>query len=173
MKHFFILSVLLLSFVMLLGKEKKPEFKPPEQRRVGIGVLLGEPTALSFRYDMGRVHRIDFAAAWSLYNRKTFYLHSNYLFKWKNIVEMPEGDTVIYTGGGIRLGGTEDYNRSDVIYDTDDDMRLLLGVRAPGGFAYEINNFPLEVFLEAAIVVDILPHVRAGFNLALGLRFCF
>lgn len=173
MKYFFILFVLTLAFVTLSGKGKKPQFKPTEQRRVGIGVLLGEPTALSFRYDIGRTHRIDFAAAWSLYNRRTFYLHSDYLFKWKNIIEIPEGDTAIYTGGGVRLGGTEDYKRSAVIYDTDDDMRFLLGVRAPGGFAYEINNFPLEVLLEAAIVVDILPHLRGGFNLALGLRFCF
>ena len=62
-----------------------PSISQPK-RDFGLGVILGEPTGLSFKAWTGGSTAIAGAAAWSFGNTDAFQLHVDYLF-WDYIYE--------------------------------------------------------------------------------------
>ncbi len=142
-----------------------------KSRSFGIGFFLGEPTGLSFRWFFHEQQGIDALAAWSWgYDHHTRMLfQADYLFRFYDLIPIPEGDTALYVGPGMRIGGY-DRHRWD---DHDPDWWFLVGFRVPGGILYQVKSFPLEVLFEIAFVMDIIPEIWPGFNIGLGLRFCF
>lgn len=132
-----------------------------------LGVILGSTTGLSAKYDLGGDRAIDGALAYSLNSRYGFAFHVDYLFD--NARRFNVGNVSplsLYYGLGVRV--EEIRNR---YYDESSSTRL--GIRAPIGIHYRINDPNLELFAEIVPVLDLTPRSDVSFDAGLGLRFVF
>ena len=161
-------------------QEKKSEPETPgrwptaRSRDFGLGLFLGEPTGISFRWFFDDMMGIDALAAWGWgwdYHQKAVF-QSDYLFRFYDLIPIPKGDTALYIGGGLQLGIFDHY-RYSVYYHDAHDWRFLLALRLPGGILYQVKVFPVEVFFEMAFLFNILPAPAPDFNIGIGVRFCF
>jgi hypothetical protein len=129
-----------------------------EIRGFGLGVLLGEPTGLSAKAWLGDVSAVDGAAAWSFQGEDSFYFHSDYLLHY---ADWPVSDAGILSGfAGI--GGK---------LHLEEDLRL--GLRIPFGLSYSFDSVPVELFIEFAPGVDLIPATQGAFTGGLGVRYYF
>ena len=137
------------------------------QDRLGIGLIVGEPTGLSVKYWLDEEHAIDGAAAWSFWDEDGFQLHADYL--WHNFDLLGSAaacDTLpVYYGVGARLKFWDDNGKHD------DDGHTAFGIRVPVGISYLFDNAPFDVFAEIVPILDFAPDIDLDLNIAVGLRF--
>lgn len=136
---------------------------------IGLGVILGEPTGISFKTWTGGRTAVDAAAAWSFSENDSFQLHADYLI---HPFAMPKpreikGRIWFYYGIGGRLKLKESNGRSR---NEDDD---LLGIRFPLGFSHLLTTAPVAFFAEFVPILDIAPDTEADLNAAAGARYYF
>lgn len=123
--------------------------------QVGIGVIVGEPTGLSVRYEASRASSFDGALAWSFLGTGSIYIHGDYLLFF-DLFSVPEGRLPLYAGIGAKL-----YIGSDVG----------VGARIPLGALYQFASVPLEIFLEIAPGLLLFPSTAPDAGGGLGIRF--
>jgi len=128
------------------------------QSGVGVGVILGEPTGISFKSWMGDKTAFDLGAAWSFVNENAVHLHGDYLIHGYNILPHKRRLPVYY-GLGARLK------------IQDQDSRV--GVRIPLGIEYLFPREPMDLFIEVVPVLDVTPITEFNMNAAVGLRYFF
>ncbi|MEE9501339.1 MAG: hypothetical protein V3V48_04650, partial [Candidatus Aminicenantaceae bacterium] len=51
-----------------------------QDRGFGLGIILGEPTGVSFKNWVGRREAFDVAVAWSFEGEGAIHIHADYLF---------------------------------------------------------------------------------------------
>lgn len=125
--------------------------------RVGIGLMIGEPTGISFKYWTSERNAIDAGLAWSLGRYDAVHIHGDYL--WHNFSvfdDVEEGALPVYYGVGGRM-----------VFAEED---AVLGVRVPVGMSYIFEDAPLDLFLELAPIVNLIPETDLDVNGALGIR---
>jgi len=136
----------------------------------GLGVILGEPTGISFKQWTGRDRAFDAAAAWSFSGLDSFQFHGDYLFhnfSWQEETDI-RGVVPLYYGIGARIKlGSNDNGRLRNRTDTR------IGVRIPGGISYLLEDAPVELFLEIVPLLDVVPDTRFDLNGAIGARYYF
>jgi len=125
---------------------------------VGLGLIVGEPTGVSFKYWTGSTTAIDAALAWSFIDGGAFHIHGDYLFHNMRLISVPEGLLPFYYGIGARI-------------KTANDTKL--GVRVPLGLAYLFQSAPVDIFLEIVPILDLTPKTDFAINAALGARYYF
>ncbi len=137
------------------------------QDRLGLGLILGEPTGLSVKYWLDEEHAIDGAVAWSFWDGDGFQLHADYLWHFYDLLnaEVPTGKLPVYFGVGARLKFREDEGRGN------DDNDTVFGIRVPVGLTYLFEGKPFEVFGEVAPILDLTPDVELNVSIAVGMRF--
>ncbi|MFN3198853.1 MAG: hypothetical protein ACE366_10640 [Bradymonadia bacterium] len=146
------LSILLLSLLPALGHGKSA-------RSFGAGVILGDPTGLSAKYFIDRTHALDGALDYDFAD-EAYHLHVGYLLHLSPFKK----DFVPYVGIGGRLR----------IRDRDDKKdEERLGARAPLGIAWMPKHTPIDVFLEVAPVLNVLPDSDIDIDAGLGIRYWF
>lgn len=129
-----------------------------QDRGVGLGLILGEPTGVSLKSWTGRRTAIDVAAAWSFDRDGSMHLHADYLIHDFNLIKTRSGRLPVYYGIGGRLR-LEDKTR--------------IGVRFPIGMCYIFDDAPIDIFIELGPVFDVAPSTEltvAGF---IGFRYYF
>ncbi len=150
--------------------ESRPRPQKPKSfesnKGFGLGLMLGVPTGLSGKLYLSKDTALDFAIG--SYYRYSDALDVHMDFLWHPFV-LTQNETMwipFYFGVGVRAIDT---NRDDRGQDID------LGVRVPVGLAIDLNNTPLDFFLEAAFVFDIVNERgrRSDFNMAVGMRYYF
>lgn len=129
-----------------------------QRANTGLGIVLGEPTGLSFKTWTGGASAIDAALAWSFEGEDSFHFHIDWLRHDFGVVDVEKGALPFYYGIGGRL-------------KAEDDTRL--GARGVFGFAYLFQNAPFDIFLEVAPILDLVPDSDFLWNGALGTRFFF
>jgi hypothetical protein len=137
------------------------------QDKLGLGVILGEPTGFSVKYWLDEEHAIDGAAAWSFWDGDGFQLQGDYLWHNFDLLENPggvNGKLPVYFGVGARLKFRDGEGRHD-----DDDT--VFGIRAPFGISYLFDGEPFDLFAEVAPILDLAPDVELNVSLAVGMRF--
>lgn len=134
----------------------------------GVGVIVGEPTGLSFKGWMSARDAVDAAAAWSFSGEDAFQFHMDYLLHNYDLftVEGAEGRLPFYFGVGGRVKVHDDGGRGD-----DDDT--IVGVRLPLGIDYLASGPPLDFFFEIVPTMDLVPDTDFDLNAGLGVRFYF
>ena len=125
---------------------------------MGLGLIVGEPTGISFKYWTGSTTAFDAALAWSFVDEGAFHIHGDYIFHNMRLISIPEGLLPFYYGIGARI-------------KTADEAKL--GVRVPLGLAYLFQNTPIDIFLEIVPILDLIPETDFGLNAALGARYFF
>jgi hypothetical protein len=127
----------------------------------GIGIIFGEPTGVSFKFWTGRTIAIDAAAAWSFVDGGTFQVHGDLLFHSFDLFSVEKGRMALYYGFGGRFK-TKDANG---------DTRL--SFRVPLGISYEFERAPVELFMEIAPMLDLIPKTAGAIGGGIGFRYYF
>ena len=129
-----------------------------QSKGIGLGLIVGEPTGISFKYWTGSTTAFDAALAWSFIDEGAFHIHGDYIFHNFTLITIPEGKLPFYYGIGARI-------------KTANDTKL--GVRVPLGLAYLFNSAPIDIFLEIVPILDLTPKTDFAINAALGTRYYF
>lgn len=129
-----------------------------QDRGFGLGVLLGEPTGVSFKQWLSFRSAFSGAAAWSFGHDDSFHVHCDYVVHDFDLIPL-EGHTLPLTYGiGVRLMNAHDIH---------------VGVRIPVGITYIFEDAPLDIFIELAPVFDLIPRTDLFFNGGIGVRYYF
>jgi hypothetical protein len=128
---------------------------------LGIGIIFGEPTGVSFKYWTGRTIAFDAAAAWSFADGSSFQIHGDILFHSFDLFRVEQGRMALYYGFGGRFK-TKDNNG---------DARL--SFRVPIGISYEFQRAPVELFVEIAPMLDLTPKTQGAIGGGIGFRYYF
>ncbi len=124
----------------------------------GLGIILGEPTGISFKNRVGSRTAIDGGIAWSFGNNDSLHLHIDYLFHNFNLFKEKKGKVLFYYGIGGRVK-TEKKSR--------------VGIRVPLGINYIFEKAPLDIFLEVGPLLDLVPATEFGLTGGIGIRYYF
>lgn len=138
----------------------------------GLGFILGEPTGISFKGWVAADRAIDGAVAWSLGSGNVFRVHADYLFH-SYPIQVNKGSLPLYYGPGLRMriwDNNEHWHHGEWHHE---DGNVDLGVRFPVGLAYQFADAPLDVFLEIAPVIGLVPSTYFDVDGGLGLRYWF
>ncbi len=129
------------------------------QERMGLGIIVGEPTGISVKGKLNEVSAFDAAAAWSFGGRRdAFQLHADYLRHKYDLFRPEKGRLPWYYGIGGRMAMGD---------------KAVLGVRIPLGLVYEFASDPIDLFVEIVPVLDVAPSTGFRLNGAIGGRFWF
>lgn len=145
----------------------------------GLGVAFGEPTQLTGKYLTGRgaEHALQFGVSWSFRN-DWFGGTIDYLYQFWNVIpKLASGaiEVPIYVGiGGALWIDTHDHDHDHGrFHDHDHDTDFILGPRIPVGIALAWTRVPLEVFVEVAPYLFVIPEVRGDLGGQIGARWYF
>jgi len=144
---------IILITALLLGLSARAQ-----QDGFGLGVIIGEPTGLSFKKFISDDKAIDGALAWSFRGEGSLHIHADVLWHKFDLINVNKGRLPLYFGIGGRISTPEHH-------DTH------FGLRIPVGLAYMFDGAPLDVFLEVVPILDLVPDSDVSFNGAFGLRF--
>lgn len=160
MKRFSSVLFLLFPVFLLLQMIGGTFFSPLAyaQSGFGVGVILGEPTGISFKLWAEKNSALDGAVSWSFTKESSFHLHADFFLHNFNIFKVEKGKLPIYYG----IGG-----RVKLVKDTR------VGVRIPIGIEYIFQNVPIDVFLEIVPLLDLIPGTEFGINGGIGIRYFF
>jgi len=144
--YLFIIFIISASFIQSQNKD------------VGLGIILGEPTGVSFKIWTGNNSAFDGAVAWSFINGGAFHVHADYILHSFNLIHVESGRLPVYYGIGGRIKFLDDAG---------------IGVRVPVGLAYLFDDAPIDIFLEIVPILDLAPKTDFKINAALGGRYFF
>lgn len=119
-----------------------------EEKGLGVGVVIGEPTGLTVKKWINEVQAIDVALGWSLVGESPFtYIHMEHL--WHS--------SLFFAGVGVRL--------KQVSGSAQAGLRIPLGVN--------LLVRPIEVYGEAVPTVAINSSMALTVNVGFGARVYF
>ncbi len=146
----------ILTFIILSSIMTSATFA--REKGLGIGVIIGEPTGISFKKWTSRTHAIDAAVAWSFEGENAFHIHGDYLFHNFYSIKIERSTIPFYYGIGGRLKFS-DKNR--------------FGIRFPLGITLFIVEAPIDLFFEIVPILDLAPSTELSLNAAIGVRYYF
>lgn len=127
-----------------------------------VGIIIGEPTGLSLKYNTFPVMGI----AWSIENH--FHFHADYWILNNTFLDVDNLYYYVGVGGKISL-----WHQDDKPKDSDDKEKDLgLGVRIPLGIQYFLID-EVEFFGEAVPGISLYPATDFDLDLAIGARYNF
>ncbi|MEX0686207.1 MAG: hypothetical protein WD267_05115 [Balneolales bacterium] len=155
------LYLVLIAVCMLLTVRQSEA----QDRKFGLGVMLGEPTGLSAKLWTSSSNALAFGLGWSTYhpryddNGLRIHAHMDYLWHSFDSIKSEE-QFVLHYGVGVRFKDRGSDNGS-------------LALRGVGGINWLPRNMPIDVFLELAPSLELTPSTGFGLDAALGARFYF
>lgn len=126
----------------------------------GLGIILGEPTGVSFKIGRTGRNAIDGAVAWSMSGDNDLHLQGDWLYNDFDLIPVGKGQLPFYVGIGGRVRFRE---------GRDDDI----GIRIPVGLNYIFDSSPFDAFFEIVPILDLAPDTEFDLNAAIGGRFFF
>lgn len=134
---------------------------PGDDRKLGAGAIVGEPTGASLKYWFDETVAIDGAIGWSSHDNTDLYVHSDILWHDFDLIPVSKGRLPVYFGAG-GLVRFRDNNRDNQA-----------GVRVPVGLSYMFENTPVDIFAEIGPAIDVTPHTRGEITGGIGIRYWF
>lgn len=146
MKKLFIMVCILIMPSLALSAQSGP---------LGLGIIIGDPTGISAKYWLDKTNAIDAAIGFD-----RFSVHADYLFHFWNIIPQTGGGEICaYAGPGV------------VFKDKKEDN--MVGIRLALGAAYELTQYPVEIFAEIVPVFEISPDSDLNMDGGIGIRYFF
>ena len=137
------------------------------QGKLGVGVILGEPTGIAWKYRLGGDEAVDGAIGLSTPDRYRF--HIDYLWEKRSF---EEEHLRLHYGVGMAFGvGDAEYvalERGGTYVLEQRDLGF--GVRGVVGLTYDIPRSPFDAFAEVAPLVILTPAGGFGIDAAIGVR---
>jgi len=148
-KKILLLIIMLFSCTTILAEDKK----------FGLGVIIGDPTGISLKLWHEKNIAYDGAIAWTTEGKEdVLHLHADFLMHMYNFIDIEKGKLPFYFGIGGRI-----------MFEKDDKV----GVRIPVGLSYEFEKAPLDIFFEIVPILDLIPNTELNFNAGIGIRYFF
>ena len=119
-----------------------------------LGLILGEPTGISAKLWLDRDTALDGALSWSLRD----HIHADFLWHDYGLIHSSSGLVPVYYGIGGRV----------ILGDNTH-----LGARVPVGISWLLGGAPIDLFIELAGIVDIIPDTDFDLNGGIGIRYVF
>ena len=129
-----------------------------QDKKMGLGVILYEPTGISGKMWTSETTAFDAAAGWSLGNVNILHLHADFLVHRFDLINVNKGRLPLYFGLGAKLVLANEPG---------------IGIRVPVGLSYMFPDAPLDAFLEIVPTLDLIPSTGFDVDAALGLRYYF
>ena len=126
--------------------------------KFGVGVIAGQPSGLSVNYLLGSRVSVDGAFAWSFIDNGSLYVHGDMQYRIFEIVNIDPGNLIFVSGIGARLLFLSNIN---------------LGLRIPVGLSFNFRRVPIELFLEIAPTLELIPATKFSAGAAVGVRYYF
>jgi hypothetical protein len=146
------ITILTFAFALLFGAISTLDAQS-RYSNTELGVILGEPTGISFKAWQSDNTAIDAAVAWSFGDNGSVHLHADYLrHKWLTV---ESGSLAFYYGLGARALFSDDSK---------------FGARIPVGLQYMFPETRLSMFFEVAPTLDLIPETSFGVNGGIGIR---
>ncbi|WP_069132374.1 hypothetical protein [Rhodohalobacter halophilus] len=147
------ITILAFALALLFGAVSTIEAQS-RYSNTELGVILGEPTGISFKSWQSDNTAIDAALAWSFGESGSVHLHADYLrHKW---LDVETGSLAFYYGLGARAVFADDSK---------------FGARIPVGLQYLFPDTRLSMFFEVAPTLNLIPDTDFGVNGGIGVRF--
>jgi hypothetical protein len=135
-----------------------------QDRGVGLGLLVGEPTGFAAKVWETPTSALDFGAAWSLADDGAFRLHADWLWNAYGWLDLEEGKLPLYLGFGFRF----------VFRDVDaTSQNTQFGVRFPLGIDFMARRRRYDLFAEIVPVLQLTPETAFDLEGGVGLRYWF
>jgi len=127
----------------------------------GIGLALGEPSGFSIKKFNNHSEAFQYTLGYSTVDgEEGINIGADFLLHNYDFITAEKGKIPFYYGAGIHM---KSYNNAgNQIY-----------ARVPLGLAYEVSNFPFDVFFEFAPGIAVIPEPELVTNFAIGGRFYF
>jgi hypothetical protein len=129
-----------------------------ESGAFGLGLIVGQPTGITGAYELSDNTAIDAALGLAIFDDRDFYLHVEFLYFLPTLIRGSDVDLRAYLGIGGWLVAHND---------------PVIGARAPFGLSLDFNNVPLQLFLEASVLIALVPDTGGDVRGALGFRYYF
>jgi hypothetical protein len=133
----------------------------PGEKRLGVGVIVGEPTGASVKYWLNDTLAVDGAAGWSFHDHSDLVIQGDLLWHDFDLLPVSHGRLPVYVGAGGLARFRNDH------YDNQ------VGLRVPVGVSYMFDNAPVDIFAEVAPVLDVAPNLRGEITGGIGIRYWF
>lgn len=158
-----ILTALLLSLVLSNGvilAQKTVNIA----NSFGIGIIAGEPTGISWKLWKGKDKAWDGALAWSFIDNGYLRIHADHLWHDNKMLEVEKGLLPIYfgIGGTIWAGDRAHYDR-----------HFNFGARGIIGMEYIFPEAPVDIFIELAPTLNLIPETGLDMQGGVGARIFF
>lgn len=131
-----------------------------ERTKLGIGVIIGEPTGLTGKYMIDDNSAIDAGVGWETGGDNELHIYGDYLFHLYDVIEVPKGKLPIYFGGGARWVSRENKDNK-------------FGIRVPIGVEYLFEDISLGAFVELVPVLNLTPDTDFDLEAGTGIRYFF
>lgn len=133
-----------------------------QERGVGVGVVVGDPTGISVKLWTGPSNAVQFALAWKsrdqfLGTRVSF--SGDYLWHSFHLIKSEQWFPVYYGVGGVLASGG--------------GVESALGIRGVVGLAWFPRRTPLDVFLQVAPILTLTPSTDIELEAGVGIRYFF
>jgi hypothetical protein len=198
MKRIIFISLLCLNVVLVTSLCSQTK---PFNKNFGVGLVLGEPTALNLKLFLKNNHALDLALGWSYWGYSSRYydrywdydydsrcydphfyrdheyycdnLGYNYYDRGWNIFHL-HADYLFHNFNLIKAKETFVlYGGPGINLEFWRGGGAILGVRGEFGIAWMCRKVPIDVFFELAPVLDLYPGPFFDLNGGLGCRWYF
>jgi hypothetical protein len=142
-----------------------------QDRKFGLGVIIGEPTGLSAKLWTTETTALDFGLGWSVggdrigryngYYNGTGRIHFHMDYLWHSFDAIRSSERFpLYYGVGGRLNSGAGYDQS-------------MAIRGVFGIAWLPHNTPIDVFLELVPSLQLVSTSAFGIDAGFGVRYFF
>lgn len=134
----------------------------------GIGLFLGDPSAVSLAYRLGKEESLQAHVGWgyrpSRFNNSGLIVAVDYLHHFMSaIAPLARGGTFApAVGAGLKLSLFENRN-----------YPVAFGIRIPGKMSFFLDSAPVEIFAELALGLYVIPNTDVLADGGIGARWYF
>jgi hypothetical protein len=172
MRRSFLVPGILLTLLLFSATECRAQVPPG--KRFGIGLSVGEPTAVTIKWRATRTTAFDFAIGHSAMGYPR--IHGDYLWQFFFLFPQTNYNLNLYAGVGGAIG-FGDKGKYLLFNSTADSSRwfytktVTMAARGVIGLNYFLPRPGLEFFVELNPLVGVLPKAAIDIEGALGARF--
>ncbi len=138
----------------------------PGQGDFGLGLMIGEPTAVSGKYFIGRESAIDGGLGLSIINNG-FWFHSDYIYQLWDVFDTTRDLPVYFGAGGVI------HKREIKETNKEKEDKIDFGPRILVGAEFHPRKYRFSFFGEVAFNIFILHELDIAPGLAFGMRYYF
>jgi hypothetical protein len=148
-------------------------------KKFGLGLELGEPDGINGKVFLSPSGAIDFGLGYiydHYYYGDGLHLYADYLWHFQ-LASTPSFKLPFYIGAGLRM-----WQFDYCVQNVCDYGGSAVGIRMPLGVAFDLNNTPIDIFVQLVPTLDFLggdyymryrDRTHFGMDGSVGVRFWF